>query len=107
MERILLIFRSKNASEQKESDPDLLKVLFCKDSSNNKYGFLYVSEYSEKLDNHCEQCKYERPLFFGLKGGDGFPNYFAADIGPTKYQRILNKEIDMNTVEILFDLLEQ
>jgi hypothetical protein len=108
IDRKLLDLFINHAKEQKESESDLLKVILCKNVALNRYGFLYVAQYSETLDNHCEQCKYEQPLFFGLKGDEDFPNYFAGEIGPTKYQRILDKEIDMNpAIEFLFDLLEQ
>ena len=48
---------------------------------------------------------HEKPLFFfSLRGDKDFPNCFSAGIGPTKYQRILNKEINIAPIQILFDL---
>jgi hypothetical protein len=91
-----------HAKDIKAVDDSIIDILYIK--NDNLYGFLYIDTYSEELDNHCSQCMKEiLPIAFN--GCIDFP-YVAISIsvGPTKYQKILAKEIPFN-FEILQSLL--
>jgi hypothetical protein len=87
---------------------DAILVHSINQTEPDLYGFLWIDHYSEGLDNHCEQCMNEQPLFFGSGKSDDFPAHLAAGIGPTKYAKIVSGDIDMKeqcSVEIVCSLL--
>lgn len=66
---------------------------------NGIFGKLTISNYTNELDNHCEQCQNEPILWFGF--GQPFPMIFG-DIGTEKYERYKNNMISiLGSVEIV------
>ena len=72
----------------------------------NQWGLLYVSDEYEESDKHCEQCINEPILFFGFKETKEFPyRLVSGTVGTTKFNRILNNEIQLLGNYLLDELL--
>ncbi len=93
------------AKEAVNNDNTISEAILIK--RDNEYGILYVSLYSEKLDNHCDKCMDESPLFLKFKEYDDMPSYFVSDVGPTKLEKIIKGEIGIYDFKIICDLLDQ
>jgi hypothetical protein len=74
--------------------------------SKDLYGFLWISEEDERLDNHCEECMEQQPSFLCFNEHNGFPKHLAAGLGKTKYQKIIAGVIKLDDIEIIGNLLE-
>lgn len=70
------------------------------------WGFLCEDYFTEQLDNHCDQCQEEQPLFFKFKGPKNFPfPQLSAAVGPTKFEKIVMGEFKLEHVKILNEKL--
>jgi len=115
MEQELLDRFIKYAKNLRKDDAGLQKCILLEanvgENLKLRFGFLYVEASLEEIDNHCDQCRNESPLYFALRGDEDLPDYFAASVGLTKYQRIVNGEIPISEkptdIKMLFDLLER
>lgn len=71
---------------------------------NGRVGVIYCIESLEGLDNHCDQCRNEL-LIFGFRADKKAPDFLCANVGPTKFNRIISGDrnfgvINFNTVKL-------
>ena len=102
----LLDFFIKEAKDNYYRDHTIQKCLLVK--INDLYGVLYISPAGELLDSHCKHCQNEPPCFFRFAKDKNMPGILHADIGMTKYQKLIDGKMSFyqENMEILFDLLE-
>lgn len=105
MRDVIKMFR-KHAKSIIAVDNIIDAILIKSTIEENLYGFLWVSEDDERLDNHCNQCMDELPL--GVKFGKhgNFPAHLSYGAGHTKYAKIVAGTMRISGVEIIGSLLD-
>lgn len=94
--------------DQDKNDYDKCILISVINNPEVQYGFIYVSEYGEIIDEY-DNLGLEL-MFFRMNMSVINPTltglFITTDIGPTKYKKILDREIQLNNIQILGDLLE-
>lgn len=70
------------------------------------WGFICEDDCAEELDNHCNQCQEDQPLYFRFCKDKEFPYHcLMAVVGPTKFEKIVMGEFKLEHVKILNEKL--
>ena len=89
--------------EEKGIDNYWLKTEACylyRNTTDNHLAILIVSKDGEELDNHCEECIEQPPMWFRMYWEDKYIAYSAV-IGNTKMNKILDNKIQMDQYKLL------
>jgi len=88
--------------EMMSEDYTIEEMYLIKSKTTDDIGYCVVDQYAEEIDNHCDQCKIEEPLYFRFRECEEIPfHYLVMCVGKTKIDKINNGEIELKYTELL------